>query len=101
MCGFEPHRVHQVICWNHENRSLGSGCIGGTCHRLYIAPHEAVGYVSGEAGYCKVKMDIGRYSPSALFKTFACSETADSKDCYYLVYDGETCTTSYHYHEDH
>lgn len=68
---------------------------------FYIAPHEAVGYVSGEAGYCKVKMDIGRYSPSALFKTFACSETADSKDCYYLVYDGETCTTSYHYHEDH
>lgn len=66
---------------------------------FYIAkPREAIGYISGEAGQCKVKMDISPYSLDAYFKTFTCADSGGTKDCYYLVYDGDTCITSYHYH---
>ena len=66
---------------------------------MWALPREEAGYISGEAGQCKIQMDIDPHSFIAYFKTFVCSETTDTKDCYNLVYDGGTCTTSYHYHE--
>jgi hypothetical protein len=62
-------------------------------------PREETGYISGEAGSCKVQMDVAPNSLNTYFKTFVCGETLTTKDCYTLVYENGICTTSYHYHE--
>jgi hypothetical protein len=66
----------------------------------FALPREATGSINlYDAGSCETKVDINPQSFSAYFKTFACVETSDTKDCYYLEYQNGVCTMSYHYHE--